>query len=289
MKHALLITAYKDFAVLHQLISKFDARFSIYIHIDKKSKISPETLQNLQKNKNVQYCDTDYKVNWGGVNHLKSYLLLCRKALENTENKFFHLITAEDFPVKSLAYFDALFCSDTGTNYMEYFPLPSTEWELGGLNRLEYYHLYDVLNAKSTFGRFCIKQLVKLQRLFGFKRTMPFSQPLFGGSTYWSLSREAVQYVITFTQNHPAFLPRFDHTFCAEEIYFQTILMNSIYAEKINNNNLRYTDWVSGKGGYPAYLDDTDFTQITESAALFARKISSKKLKEMISDYAKST
>ncbi|MDY3063892.1 MAG: hypothetical protein SOW56_07710, partial [Bacteroidaceae bacterium] len=40
MRHAILITAYTDFVQLISLVEMFDYLFDIYIHIDKKAKIS---------------------------------------------------------------------------------------------------------------------------------------------------------------------------------------------------------------------------------------------------------
>ncbi len=110
---------------------------------------------------------------------------------------------------------------------------------------------------------------------------------LYGGNTYWSLTREAVQYVITHTQENPKFLKRFNFTFCAEEMYFQTVLMNSSFKESINHDDLRYMDWATGRGGNPAFLDETDFESIISSKKLFARKLSQDRnaLFEMLSKY----
>lgn len=174
-----------------------------------------------------------------------------------------------------------------GTNYsyLEHFKLPSNEWEHGGMDRLEQYNFFDFFNAKSILGLKSIRFIQKIQRILAFKRAIRFKEQLYVGSTYWTLSRAALQYVIDFTLQHPLFLKRFRYTFCAEEIYFQTILLNSDHAINIINDNLRCIDWESGKGGYPAYLDEIDYDSIVKSNKLFARKITSNKLKSMLSMY----
>jgi hypothetical protein len=70
-------------------------------------------------------------------------------------------------------------------------------------------------------------------------------------------------------------------TFCSEEIYFQTILLNSKYINNIINDNLRYIDWDSGRGGYPAFLDKTDYEKIKHSNKIFARKFHETKSEEL--------
>ena len=117
---------------------------------------------------------------------------------------------------------------------------------------------------------------------------MIFLKKIYAGSTYWSLNRDALEYVINYPDK--SFLNRFRYTFCAEEFYFQTLLLNSHWYDTIVKNNLRYYDWDSGRGGYPAFLDETDFDKlIALKDCFFARKIKSDSvLKEMLVKYISS-
>ena len=104
-----------------------------------------------------------------------------------------------------------------------------------------------------------------------------FPQKVYAGSTYWSLNRNALEYVINYPDTN--ILTRFKYTFCSEEFYFQTILLNSPLVNSIVCKNLRYYDWDSGRGRYPAFLDMTDFDKlISLKDYFFARKIKSSSL-----------
>lgn len=270
MKQAILITAYKDFLQLARLTSEFDGRFNIYIHVDKKSRITSNERQILAKNKQIKYFSQDYKVNWGGFNHMRAYLGLISIALKNEDNIYFHLITGQDFPIQSNAYFDRFF--EDKNNYMSSFRLPTTGWKNGGLDRLKYYNFYDWFNAKKS--TLWLSRIRKLQLKLNYKRQIPsYLGQLYGGNTYWSLSRSTVQFVQNYTNQNSKFFNRFRFVFCAEEIYFQTLIMNSKYSEQVINNDLRYIDWKSGRGGFPAILDERDFEDIIHSEKLFARKL----------------
>jgi hypothetical protein len=280
MKQAILITAYKEIDSLMDIINSFDSNFNFYIHVDKKRKLNSSNLSNI---KNV-FVSTKYAVNWGGVNHLKAILLLANQALLNKDNSFFHLITGEDFPAKSVDHFLSL---DTSKNYLHHFDMPAAHWsnENGGFDRINYYQLYDILNAKNLIEYKFIRKIESFQKRLKMERSFPkmFPKKLYGGSTYWSLNRDALQYVINYTNENKLFLKRFNNTFCAEEIYFQTILLNSSHASSVVNNNLRHIDWDSGRGGRPAFLDETDLDKIILSDNLFARKIqNSGKLKPLL-------
>ncbi|MCA6362101.1 MAG: hypothetical protein IM638_03635 [Bacteroidetes bacterium] len=277
MKQAILITAYKEIDSLLDLINLLGSDFNFYIHIDKKSKID---FSILYKIKNV-FVSNSYKVNWGGLNHLKAILLLSVESLKNEDNSFFHLITGEDFPSKST---DSFLSLDTSKNYLEYFEMPAACWAgNGGLDRINYFQLYDVFDAKKNKQKAYINKIVSLQKKLNLKRSYSdkFPEKLYGGSTYWSLNRDALNYVVNYSNKE--LLKRLKFTFCAEEIYFQTILLNSPFANTIVSNNLRYIDWSSGRGGYPAYLDESDFDRIISSDNYFARKVKSdSKLKRLL-------
>lgn len=128
---------------------------------------------------------------------------------------------------------------------------------------------------KKRWGNIIIGLFLRFQKKIKLRRTPPkqFKDQLFGGSTYWSLNRSALEYVVNYTKTNPDFLRRLSFTFCAEEMYFQTVLINSEWSSTISNDNLRYIDWSSGRGGYPAFLDITDFEQLLASKKYFARKI----------------
>lgn len=282
MKQVILITAYKNVSSLIDIVNFFDDSFNFYIHFDRKINVD---LSALSQYRNV-FVFRDYSVNWGGVNHLKAILTLVDTALKNPENSFFHLITAEDFPVKSIQYFKNL---DQNKNYLESFELPTSFWsDNGGMDRLDYYNFFDILNAKKKMQHRIIGKLLLIQKKIRLKRSYPedfLKLKLYGGSTYWSLNRNVLEHIVQFDANKKI-LKRFDYTFCAEEIYIQTVLLNSPYIDSIVNDNLRFIDWQSGRNGYPAFLDETDFDSLISSNKLFARKMNdSNTLKSKLVDY----
>lgn len=270
---AILITAYKNYHHLEDLVNFFDGSFNIYIHIDKKSSISKENLNKLSSKERVQYVSQQYKINWGGINHLKAILELTKEAVNNKENKYFHLITGHDYPIKPLEEFSQFFEKNKGNDFMEYHTLPYSSWPENGMDRLSRYNMYDLLDGRTGLNERLIKGFSKLQKEVGFKRS--FSKdfpPLFGGSTYWSLKRESLEYVFQYMNDHPKYLKRFKYSFCSEEIFFQTILLNSPMKETILNNNMRFIIWEERNGNFPANLDFSDYENIKNSDALFARK-----------------
>ena len=270
MKIAILITAYKNVHQVIDIITYFDDRFHFYIHFDKKQ--LPQGIDRLKAFSNVSVFSR-YTVNWGSINHLKAILFLSKEALKDPENNYFHLISGQDFPTRPVSHF-----FDTSlieNNYLQHFPLPTKEWSgNGGLDRYAFYHLYDWIQGNKITINLWNERFIKLQKFLKIKRKNAAKQlgMLYGGGTWWSLQRQVLAYVI----NHPekaAVIKRLRYCFCSEELYFQTLLLNSPFASRITNNNLRYIDWESMRGGCPAFLDVTDYEKIKQQHTLFARKI----------------
>ena len=274
MTQALLITAYKNFNQLIELADYFDKGFEIYIHIDNKQTISSEYLQKLHSFSQVKLVSFKHKVNYAGRNHLKSILHLSEEALKNKNNYYFHVISGQDFPVQPLSYYFEFAQKNKETNFLEYFEMPNPQWENGGMDRLELFSFYDLLDAKKQLR--IIHKLNRIQKKTGFKRKLNINnQQLFGGSTWWSLNQQTLQYVIDYTNQHPNLLRRMKHTFCSEEIYFQTVIMNSPFASSVINNCLRYINWNLKHNSIPAILDQDDLSNIKVGNYLFARKFDS--------------
>ena len=78
---------------------------------------------------------------------------------------------------------------------------------------------------------------------------------------------------IEFSRESPEFLLRFTHTFCPEEMFFQSLLLNSLLKHDVVNDNLRYIDWEWRNGTFPANLDESDYEKLIASGKLFGRKL----------------
>ncbi|MCG9793898.1 beta-1,6-N-acetylglucosaminyltransferase [Flavobacterium algicola] len=290
-KQAILITAYKNYEQLEVLINQFDSGFEIFIHIDKKSALSDKQRNHLIGLNNVALVAQKYTVNWGGFNHVKCILYLCQMAIKNPETSHFHLISGADFPIKSTKDF-RMFFQDNKTAFIDCFAIPFSGWskENGGLDRLEYYSPYDSLNSRKIWQKKLLKKVIHWQKKYNIKRSWPAQMPkLYAGSTWWSLERDCVAHIINFVAANWYFSKRFENTFCAEEFFFQTILMNSEFKKRIQSNNLRFIDWNYKNGSNPSILDETDFKNIISSEAFFARKVASPFSDTLVSKLIKRT
>lgn len=218
MTQAILITAYKHVDQLNHLIHYFPDEVNIYIHIDRKNQ---DISSQIIRHHNV-FSYSKFSINWAGFNHLKAILFLSETVLKNENNAFFHLISGEDYPCAK--DFNAFQNSMSfNLSYLDYFSMPYQGWNgNGGLDRVNKYHLNDVWDAKKTEDLQLMNQIVYMQTKEGILPREDFREEFkmerYGGSTWWSLNRKVLKYVIRFTQERTDFFHRFENTFCAEEI-----------------------------------------------------------------------
>jgi hypothetical protein len=80
------------------------------------------------------------------------------------------------------------------------------------------------------------------------RRFLPGLRP-YGGSSYWCLSGDAVSFVHRYVADHPEFVSFFRRVFIPDELFFQTILVNSELKNQIVNDDLRYMRWTASGPG----------------------------------------
>jgi hypothetical protein len=78
------------------------------------------------------------------------------------------------------------------------------------------------------------------------------------------------EYVSRFVRDNPRVTRFFEHVFVPDEIFFQTIVMNSEFRDDVVNDTLHFVDWHAEPG--PAILRTADVPRMESSGKLFARK-----------------
>jgi hypothetical protein len=199
---------------------------------------------------------------WGDFS-LVHATLGCLKALNNldTDFDFVTLLSGQDYPVKPRSFFSEYLASRRGQCLMFIYPFPFPDWVNGGYHRLPTWRI--PLPGKPR--RILPPQLV------GFRhKKLPFGYHPFGGSQWWCLPGEAVQYVHEFVEAHPVFVHYFRQAMIPDEMFFHTILGNSHFEIDPGSNNITYAKWRGGPN--PIVLTAADLDEITDSDYLFARK-----------------
>jgi hypothetical protein len=281
MRIAYLILAHNNPKHLQRLITALSSNSSAcFIHIDCKSDL--EIFSGIHGD-NVYFAEKRTSVYWGDFSQVTAILFLLKMALsQQTKFDYFVLISGTDFPLKSAAGIENFFERNSGTEFINMVQMPC---EAMGkpISRLT---TYRVRPSNSKFIRMIRKGLAKLDIMPKQRNYESYLRNLtpYGGSTWWSLSREACEYIQAFVNRETRVVNFFKNTICPDESFFQTILGNSPYRDKVSRN-LTYTDWSEG-GGSPASLTEQHLQFFAENPSivvndgygtaevLFARKFS---------------
>lgn len=102
MTHAIIILAHKNISQVARLAGYFERDCDVFVHIDKKQKIEPSELCQLERMHQVRLVSRKYDVNWGGSSILECEICMLRLAMEHSEAEYFHLISGQDYPVRPL-------------------------------------------------------------------------------------------------------------------------------------------------------------------------------------------
>ena len=114
-----------------------------------------------------------------------------------------------------------------------------TVWD-GGFDILRIRTLSSYGDIRKPLWRIGNWLLHMLQNKLRLGRALP-PYPIYGGSVYMSLTKDAVKEAL-YNALAKDLLNRLGNSTCGEEIYFQTVLMNSPCRDYIIGNNLRYID-----------------------------------------------
>jgi hypothetical protein len=255
---AYVISAYRNLGQLARLVRRLhEGGDEIVVHVDKKTDDGAYSglLGSFDGIASVHFLER-HTCHWGGFGHVRATLKGIRELRRReVDYDYLILLTGQDYPIKSNAFIHAFFEENRGKSFMAYNALPTPSWSpRGGLDRIEYWHL----------------------RLYGkhlrlpWKRRFPSGLRPFGGGAYWCLSRECIDLVSDFVAARSDAVDFFKHVDIPDELFFQTVIMNSELRHAVVNDNLRYIDWT--RGVRPAVLDVRDFERLRASRKLFARK-----------------
>lgn len=269
MKHAVILLWHKNLPQLIDLINFFDQDFRFYIHIDKKSRLSKEEVERVRSMRNVALVLSHYKINWGGFNILKAEMLLLRRMIKDEPFDYVHFMSGQDYPIKPLHQIKKFYEDNSGTEFLQFHAYPFKEWEGATYARVSLYRLFDCFDYRTEKGRLAITRIAKMQDKLHFMRRIPDQYPrLYGGSNWFSMTGVCAAYVCNHYKR--SFYNRLKYTFAPEEMFFPTVIMNSPFAEKVRNDNLRYILWAGGNS--PQTLTMSNWASIITTNALFARK-----------------
>lgn len=291
-----IILAHKNPPQVKRLVETLSEKWTyFYIHIDANIDIIPFK-ESLKDCKNVVFLDKveRYPGIWGDIGIVKGTLAAMRRIKAKYNKGYTILLSGQDYPLQdNKSIFD--FFQNNQTNYIDVNPI-SDLWGKHGLDRVRKYKI----NKSPKRGHFLMlptifhkdfyqfetlgklnylrknKSNLQILKIFK-KRKLKNFKNQFGGSVYWSLPNETLKMIIDFIDKNSKYVEFHENTLCADEIFFQSILMHT--KTKVEKSlkiapSLTYSNWERPSGPLPVTFKREDFNElkIASQIKLWARK-----------------
>jgi hypothetical protein len=266
MKQVFLIQAHKDLEQLNALVQQLrDPDFLIYVNLDRKSAISPAWVDP-----GARLVKHRIDVRWGGISQVEATLHSLRQIVaEVPDFDKVVFLSAQDFPLLPNERLKQEFEALAEHELLDAMPLRAGGWPVAF--RYQYFHR----EGGTRLQRAACALANRVLRAFGRQRRLPGGLEAWGGSSWWALSRACVRMVIERVEREPRLLRFFASVLCPDEMFFQTLVMNSPLRSRVLGENFRHIQWPEQGARNPKILDETDFDKIAAARAHFCRKLDS--------------
>lgn len=276
MKLAVLIQCHKAPQQINILLDAMQGEgIDCFVHVDKKSDINNQIISR----SNVILIPDNLRVDvqWGQFSQVQATLNLLSFAKKFGNYDFYCLISGQDFPIVSARELCEYLSEHKNNNFVNLFTSKN--------NGLGLPNNYDKRNdivfpqwlmARNLFTRILRRLWVALTGGYNhtyklFKRRQINNIDYYFGPQWWCVNNKFAGWLLTYLEEHRQFIDFFKKSSCPDESFFQTLLMNSPFADT-RCDYLHYVDWSEGKNS-PKNLTVSDYDKIISSGKFFARKI----------------
>lgn len=230
-KIAYIILAHNDITNLERLIKKLDYESDFYIHIDSKYEIGNWNTKNL----NVRYLEKRLDIKWGGFTMVEATKELIKEALKSKDS-YSHIIllSGSDYPLKNKKEIHNFFMKNQGVEFIRAYKINDSNCKKCK-NKVKKYWFNDLSILKSKRLNKIIRKIIFYGFYFNNKESTiklddKIIEPCFG-SQWWALTPMCLEYISDYIDNNPEIDIYFKNSYAPDEMYFHTIVFNSIYCK----------------------------------------------------------
>lgn len=272
--HAVMIIAHNQFDLLEKLIFALDDRRNdIFVHIDSKiENFDFEHFCKIPKYSQIHFTERT-NVTWGDFSQVKAEMILLKSAVvnqsENRRYSYFHLISGCDLPIKSNDEIHEFFQNNSGKEFIHF---TSNEVSAQSVGRIRYYHFFR--NKRNLIRKVFSYSVLQLEKIIRVNRLKKEKIKVQKGCNWFSITGDFAEYIVA---NMNKWEKIFKYSYCADEVFVQTILLNSpfkdnLYMPNCNNDLIACARLIDWHRGNPYVFRKEDFYLIKSSSAMFARK-----------------
>ena len=227
-RHAYLVMIHNNFEQFKILLQCLDyEKNDIYVHVDKKVKhFNEEEFFGFVKKGKLNFLKNRIDVCWGGFSQIRCEIELLKEATK-TNHTYYHLISGVDLPLKTQEEIYNFFEASYGVEYVHF---DSKDLKGEYKERINKYYLFTGKN-KNVIQKIVNKVLLILQ--FNINR-LKSDMALGKGANWFTITDKLAKYVL---ENEKMIYKKYNHTVTADEMFLQTLVLNSSYKEKLYNKN----------------------------------------------------
>jgi len=281
--HAFLMAVHKQPKLLRRIIERLSAsNHYFFINVNARLSNFDEFVNELNGISNVVFLTPRVSIYHSGISQVVCTLnlLKCAKSY-GCHFDYYHLISGQDYPLRSNEQFDHFF-DTTEDSFMCY------SYETDSPIKYNYTQGWFFNKNDNFFAKVYLK--LKLDKLAGLIVRRKRIDNLMGGWDWFSWSDKVCDYVLDYIQNNPDYFKRFNHTHSPCETMYQTLLYPKLDELKIHKHYpLRFISWEAHRPVNTTYrpynLNELDYKYVIESPTFFCRKVDEKesaKLLDMI-------
>lgn len=273
------VLCHRNTKVLRKTIEILSKSNIILIHVDKKTNI--DEFAEYKKNENVILLSKREYVRWGEFSQIKSMINILEYS-KKYDYDYLSFISGDCLIIKNDIEIKNILNRNRGKEF------------IGIDKKIDRKAIEDrvkFLYPEWRFDKECLdtKLFLKIKRYIQikfniFKRNKSYNKlpTLYKGSNWFTISKNLVDYILNFIKENEGYLNAYKYSLCCDEVFFQTIVMNSKYKKNIYNldsenednlMSLRYIDWSSGPE-YPKVLNVEDLKYLKSTECIIARKFS---------------
>ena len=259
------ILDYKEPELVARLVNRVQTKSDfVRVHLDTmigKKKFSEwkKIIEDKCQKGNIEIV-SDFRCKYGSFGQVDATLSAMR-SYEDYNYDYFIDLTGDSYPLKPP---EVIKKELEGKNcaLMEFFEIPYKGWYQGGLHRLNYKH-YFISRQKYPYAwNFRIPRL---------RKRLPCGLKPYGGRGNLCLQKRHISYILKFVDKNPNVTKFFRRVWGPNEIFYQTILLNSPLRLSVTDQCTMYSDY-SEETTHPKYLSKSDLEALKRSGKLFARK-----------------
>ena len=269
------IVAYKNPEQVARLLNRVltDSDMAL-VHFDtligkRKFEDWQRLIEKKTQGKNVRVI-SQFRCKYGSFGQVE-VLLSTIKYYEKFSYDYLIDLTGDCYPIKPIATIKMdLLKADS--SFLEFFKIPCNEWYCGGINRINNRFFFIPRRSYPYVWRLSFPRL---------RRGLPCGLEPYGGRGNLCLLKSHANYVLRYTEENPQVKKFFKRVYAPDEMFFETILVNSPFKSNVINDSKLYVDFSQGKTN-PKNLTEEDFRIFGTSGKHFARKFNLNEDKDVL-------